>query len=106
MGKIFFHLSIYGMHACVYVCTCAYTQVCMHVLIEAETDGGCFSEAGSLLMNPELAGFGSLVSQFALGIPCLCHLSSVPTGLHHAFLAFIWALGIQILVLTLGCYEL
>lgn len=78
----------------------------MHVLVEAEMDGGCLSEAGALLMNPELAGFGSLVCQFARGIPCLCHLRSVPTGLHHSFLAFIWALGIQILVLTLGGYEL
>lgn len=81
-------LSMVCMHVYMYVHVYIRRCACM-CSMEAEIDGGCFCEAGSFLMNPKLAGFGSLVRQFALGIPCLCHLSSVPTSLHHFFLAFI-----------------
>lgn len=94
-------VSVSGMHVPVYMWICrGLTCICryrwrLEVNVIFFLDGflPTYIVWQGLMLNPELAVLTSLVSQLALGVPCLCLQSPGITCDCHTHLAFTWVLG-------------
>lgn len=107
MWKFF---RVFFFYACVHVFVCM--NVCrhgqmfmwmlrVHMHVETQVNIGCLPSSlvmwqGISLSWQILAG---RASQLALGLLCLCLLSSLVTGCHYICLTSVWVLGVRTLVL-------
>lgn len=117
------HFSFSTLCACAmcmcvsYFCMCIGAPVsrctCTCVPVHMVTQSWCWGSSSMLFhliywarvsqSNPELVHMSILASQLALGIPYSCLLGLELQASHHTQLAFMWVLGIQLLVLPFAC---